>query len=64
MPASTLIRNWFARLVIRLRRWMAAWALEWVPDLVRAGHFPAKIGRRLVVDTLVVWSEEAIDEGC
>ena len=41
----------------RFRACLASSLLKWLPDLVIAGYFPGRIGLYLVIDTLIVWSE-------
>jgi hypothetical protein len=42
---------------IRCRAKFAFWACSWVSDLVIKGWLPGKIGRHLVIDTLIAWSD-------
>ncbi len=45
-------------LLVKCRSRIAFFLLKFVPDLVIAGYLPGRVGRYLVIDTLVVWSEE------
>jgi hypothetical protein len=52
------MRTNMRRFLIWFRANIAAIARPWVAELVIAGHLPQRFGRYLVVDMLLMWSEE------
>ena len=44
--------------LINIRARIASLLLPWISELVISGYLPVRIGRYLVLDTLISWSED------